>query len=328
MGNLRSVVLAVLLATLSGCSPYGFSKEVGDLDSSVSGLTASVNSGHQSLLNDTAASKRRDLIYHQRRVAIPPSCRQQPGRATEGDPPCLAFAVGGTPIPADPAPIAPKLKTMLAALKDYTSALAAVTKASDRAEFDKEVATLSKSIQGLVAATGVGATAAPVIGVGINLFGWLVGTALDQQRYEALRKAVDYVDKPLDNGEKPMQVFANALGTSLTALTLRRRNQLLADADLVRAKIGPGMSEETYRARLADLELLLANVDALRKTDPMAAAQGLAKAHEELVKAVNNPKIDFAQLVKTLGDLKEKVSALQSALEATTPAAGSSKKGA
>ncbi len=310
------IVGAPLLALLAACSPYGFSKEVSDFDGSVSRLASSLSSAHEALQGDVAASKRRDLVYNQRSVAIPASCRQQPGQAKEGDFPCLVHAVGGSPLIEDPSPIDPRVTEIVTVLKAYTGSLAAVTKASDRADFDKEVQTLAKSVQSLVSASGIAAPVAPVIGAGINLFGWLVGTALDQKRYEALRKYVNYVDHPLDNGEHPMQLLANELDLKLSALALRRRNQLLKDADALRPMIHHGLPEETYRSRLADLESLLAAVDALRRSDPSGAAQGIATAHAELVKAVNNPNIDLKDLLAALGTLKDKVTALQTAVAA------------
>ncbi|UYN93888.1 MAG: hypothetical protein KIT25_17790 [Enhydrobacter sp.] len=319
------MVAALSVAALAGCSPYGFSKEVGDFDASAKGLATSVAAGHQTLRDDALAAARRDLIYHQRRVAIPVSC--QPGQSVKDGPPCRPYAVGGSPVIADPDPIDPKVKELVTVLNAYTGALAAVTKASDRAEFDKEVGNLAKAVQGLMAATGVGVTAAPVIAAGVNLFGWLVGTALDIQRYETLRNAVNAVDAPAKNDVKPMKTIANTLQGELVVLMEVRQGKLLDEAALVRRRIGPGNSDETYRTRLADLEALLAAVEDLRKADPAAAAQGLAKAHEELVAAVNNPKIDFEQLIKSLGELKDKVEAVQKALSEAS-GAGSAKKGA
>jgi ElaB/YqjD/DUF883 family membrane-anchored ribosome-binding protein len=84
------------------------------------------------------------------------------------------------------------------------------------------------------------------------------------------------------------------------------------------------MSDETYRGRLADLNAMTATLDALNQSSGKAAANNLIKAHEHLVKAVNAYQPDLSDLVKALGDLKDSVTALQTALtSASTP----SKKG-
>ena len=325
----RSLLIAALLAILTNCSPYNYSKEVGDFDKSVTGLTTSVTSGQQALAQDAANSRRRDLIYSQRAVTFPPSCSPGTRRAGNDEPPCSVYSVGGTPSPAEPAPIPERLSDTLVALKGYTSGLAAVTKASDRAELDVEVGKLSKSIAGLISAVpGTGTVAAPVVSAAINVFGWLVGTAFDQQRFGTLKNAVNLVDRPAGpTDEKPMVVIAGLLDVSIAGIVAKRRNQLFADAAVVRAKIGPGIGEETYRTRLADLESILAKLEELRRSDPSAAAQGLATTHKALVDAVNHPRLDMEALVKALGDFKDKVATLQTALEAASTPATSNKKG-
>jgi hypothetical protein len=326
MGIVRAIVLTAMLAAISGCSPYSYSSQISDLDKSVTGLANSVKSGHEALNSDTTTGRGLDLIYRQRAVALSPSCRPGTVVSRPDDPPCAAYRVGGSPADlADPYPIPPKLNAMLAGLKDYTTALAAVTKASDRTDFTTAVGKLSASASAFVAAAaGPGTVVAPIVAAGINVLGWLVGTSLDIQRFEALRDGVNRVDQPVEpTKEKPMEIFAAELTIHLTTLVGKRRNQLYFDAQLIRAELGPHISPETYKVRLADLETVLATYEGLRLSDPEGAAKGLPEAHAALVKAVNNPKPDIGALVQTLSDFKDKVAALETAITAASAPAKS-----
>src|SRR5262245_24425536 len=211
------------LVAMGACSPYDYSKQVGEFDKTVNGLTTSVVAGHQSLIDDSIASARRDLIYNQRHVTFSAGCRERPGVQSRHDSPCFVRRIGSKTEADDPDPVGPRLEKILTALRGYTAGLAAVTKASDRKDFDSAVADLSKQVDALVAAGGVAPLAAPMAAAAINQFGWLVGTALDQQRYEALRDAVNRVARPGPHGEKPMQAIANELSAKLITLTDERR---------------------------------------------------------------------------------------------------------
>lgn len=331
MEMVRAILLAAMLATTIGCSPYSYSSQVSELDKSVTGLSNSVKAGHEALNADTANGRNLDLVYHQRPVALSPSCTPGAVPSSRSDPPCAAYKVGGSPSElADPYPVAPKLKAMLVSLKDYTAALAAVTKASDRTDLTTAVGKLSASVSAFVgAAAGPGTAVAPIAAAGVNVAGWLVGTSLDIQRFQALRDGVNRVDTPVDpTGEKPMEIFAGALTLHLTALVSRRRTQLYSNAQLIRARLGPQISPETYKVRLADLEAVLTTYEGLRLSDPAGAAKGLPAAHSALVEAVNNPKLDIGALVQSLNDFKDKVTALEAAIAASSaPTATSSKKG-
>jgi hypothetical protein len=331
MRRLKFLVIA-LATSAAACSPYNFASQLTDFDNSVNALTTSVTSGHDQLVQDNNTSRRFDLIYNQRPVALSPTCT--PGSVTSGkdDPPCTVFRVGGSPVASDPEPIDPRLAATVKGLKDYTAALAAITKASDRADFDAAVAKAAASVKGLLGTVpGMGSAAGSVGEAAINVFGWLVGTGFDIQRFETLKKFANYVDQSVDSdGAKSMDVISAYLGTSIATLVADRRNTLYPEAQAIRRTLIPGIGPETYRARLADLESITATMDGLRQVDPITTAKGLAIAHKALVDAINSAKPDLQSLIKALGDLKDKVSALQSAISAASaPAAATttSKKG-
>lgn len=331
MDKLRVFGLATMFAILSACSPYSYSKQVGEFATSVNSLTNSVTSGHDALVADTAATRRIDMVYKQKAVALSPSC--QPGTVppVKDDPPCLAYPADGNAKIEDPYPIHPNLQKSILLLKGYAGGLAAVTNANDRTEFNTAFGKLAKSVSGLVSAVpGAGPAAGAIAAAGINVFAWIVGTSLDIERFRALRDAVNEVDKPVGTRhEKPIVVIAKAFQETLISLSGSRRNELYLQATTIREQMVGPMSPETYKARLADLESVLAIYEGLRRLDPKAAANGLVEAHTALVDAVNNPKLDLAALVQSLGEFKDKVSALEAAITAASaPAqsAGSGKK--
>jgi hypothetical protein len=325
MGIRGAMLTAGLLAAISACSPYNYSKEVSALSASVDGLATSVTDGHDELVSDAAANRRRDLIFNQRKVGFPTSCADRAGTSAKDAPPCVVQRLGDTSLPPDPDSIPPDLRKELIALKNYTQALAAVTKSSDRAEYEAAVGKLSSAVSALIAALpGAGTAAAPILAASINIFGWLVGTALDEQRFETLKKAVNLMETPMgDKKQTAMHQLAAGLDGELSTLAVKRRTALLRGAEALQGRIGPGMSEETYRARLAELEAILAVLDSLRKTDPTGAAEGLEKAHKALADALNDPKRNLDGLLTALGAFKEKVSDVQAALTAASAPAGS-----
>jgi len=173
---------------------------------------------------------------------------------------------------------------------------------------------------------GAGTVGGPAAAAAINLVGWLVGTGLDIERYETLKQEINAMNRGVPpDGEKPMDVASAFIGTSLAALIAHRRNELYETAHMIRRSLGPGIGQETYRARMADLEAVVATWDGLRKIDPIETAKGLAKSHDALVEAVNSSKVNMSDLVQKLQDFGSKISDLQTAL---TAASGSGKSAA
>lgn len=197
----------------------------------------------------------------------------------------------------------------------YAQGLKAISNASDRTEFDAEVAKLKKSLEALAALVpGLGVGGAAAIGGGINLLGWLVGTGLDLQRYETLRKTVTLVNSPVGaNDQRPLDTLGGAMLIELLQMQTDRRNVLFAEAAEIRRGLGPGLGEPTYRARLADLEDVLAKLEAVRKSDPTAAVEGMVAAHDALAKALNDPGNQAEAVAKAVGEFGDRVNAVVAA---------------
>lgn len=351
--RIRCALFATAMASVvTACSPYDFSTPVNSLDAKAKALDSAVSAGHQQLASDVSAAYQRSLIAHRATVVVagcdkvyepdlkvptdadakvPVSSKPDTTVSPLPRQPCgVYFPVDLKNNPfQDPAPIVPIFAEAMKALTDYTAGLAAVTSAKDRADYDSAVSELADTVSGLVSnAGGQGALAAAAIKAGINLLGWMVGTALDIQRFNALKAAVNAMNEPEKEG-KPFNVVVMSIAQQVNRLADRRRRLLEKDITALKASLGPQIGEETYRLRLADINSMAAVVDALNQASAIDAANGLMLAHLQLVLAVNSPKPNVQTLANTLKALGEKVSALQTALGTAASATSSSsgKKG-
>jgi hypothetical protein len=219
-------------------------------------------------------------------------------------------------------------------LKEYANALAAVTNAADRAAYDAAVAQLAGAVGTLTTpAESVAPGVSTLAPAAVNVVGWLFGTALDQQRYDSLKSAINLVGKPLPDDsnadpDSPIRVVTRAFGNGLFMLKVARMEVLGGEVDvLVDGLNDRKWSDDAYRKRLADAQTTLAMANALRKSDPKGAAADLAKAHDKLVLAVNDPTRNYTSLLKAVGEFTDKVTAVHSALTAMSTPATTSKKG-
>lgn len=324
MGIRKGLLAASICAAVGACSPYNYSKEISAFSTGVDGLATSVTAGHDELVNDEYANRKQDLILNRRAVALSTTCGDGAGTSAKDAQPCAVQGIGVKSDPLDPDPIPEDITKELKYLKQYAQALAAVTKASDRNDYQAAVGQLSNAVKNLVAVVpGYGTAAAPVVAAGINVFGWLVGTALDEQRYETLKKAVTLLETPIgDPKEKPMHLLAAGLDGQLTAITRERQIALRKGALALRQRLGPNLDQKTYQERYTELEAIVTVMESLRKSDPSGAAKGLETTHKALSDALNDPKRQLDTLPAELGTFVDKVSALQAALKtASTPVA-------
>jgi hypothetical protein len=212
MRALRSIPVLALLAVTSACSPYDYSKAASALDTGAKALDDSVISGRQQMAGDVVATYRRSLIANRSPVTIARSC-DEPLRVRlevprEDDPPEKEDKAVAPPAPRqpcdvylekdrgrpfdDPFPVPPALASAMKELTEYTGALVAVTNSKDRADYDAAVTSLATAAGKIIStAGGAGAVAGPAVTAGVNRLGWMVGTALDIQRYEPLKGAVN-----------------------------------------------------------------------------------------------------------------------------------------
>lgn len=338
MGLARGAAVGLALTIVAACSPYNYGKEIKEFSGDIDQISVAYKSGHEGLELDRAAYNRRTLIEDRARLTLSPSCSVPIGPSEQSKLPCKLLRTNIVMAkPLWSSTVEPseddeqkaeqrrqKLAEVVTALKDYGQGLAAVTNAEDRAAYGKSVAQLSSSVGEIAKFVPNGAGV--VAPAAINLIGWMVGTALDQQRFDTLKAAINLVGTPQGTGsdrEKPIHAVQLVLGAGLASLMSERREVIRGEAEIVVWRLGPGMGEDAYRQRLAEAEALVTTLEGFRRNDPRKAAAALEKAHDALVEAVNDPSRNHANLLKALEEFQDKAQGLKTALAA----AAATKKG-
>lgn len=321
----------------AACSPYQYGKEITEFSKDVGQISTALSSGIDGLAADRTAQTRRLWIEDRTRLRLAPSCDVPVGKSERSRVPCTLIPLTGhLDAPTRPGPQSDdfdrenraRLLIAVAVLTDYAKALAAVTNADDRAAFDKSVTQLADAVGEVTKFVPGGAgTIAPIA---INLFGWLVGTALDQQRFDALKSAVNRVDTEVGTGtdrDKPIHAIQVALTLGLADIMSDRSGVVRQEAKILVWRLGRGMSEDGYRTRLTEVEALVTTLEGFRRNNPDKVGEALQDAHDKLVKAVNDPSRSFPALLKALGEFKDKATALKNALSASSKPSSNTTKG-
>ncbi len=298
----------LLLASVAACSPYQYSTEVKGISTGVDKLADAVTSGFANLAADREAVRQQSLMDKRARIAMVRDCAVPAAAAKHR---CMLLTDPETP-PA-PAPVAneePRAKDALKVLTGYAHGLAAVTNAADRTAYDDASKRLETSAGKLAkfgepAAPGIG-TVTPVL---VNGLTWVLGAALDQDRFNTLSHAVNYAREPVKTAGK-------ALKLGLLAIETDRIQTLHTGVEKLAEPLGRGMAPAVYKERFLQAEAMRARLDALRHANAGGAADALIEAHESLVKAVNDPRAKLDDLMEAIGDFATKASAAQTALAA------------
>jgi hypothetical protein len=300
-----------LLVLLAGCSPYQFSQEVGDFSTGVDQLSSSFSNGYTGLAADRAAAAHQALLDRRPRVTTTVSCGV-PGKADDYTRlPCGALELNQP----QPAPLNSQVdrKTVtdkLQVLQNYVHALQAVTNAADRAAFDAAAQRLEGAVSNLATTANAAAPGAGAIApAATNVVLWVVGTALDNDRFDALRNGVTLAATPVKN-------ISAELGTALQIIADDKAQVLTAAAKALLKPLGPKLAATTYKERLVAAEAILAELDAVQLSAPAQAAQKMSKAHSALVAAVQSPHPQLAELMKSLSDFEAAAKPLKDALTA------------
>ena len=336
----------------SACSPYLFSENVQTLRNKMWSIDASYQDNAQKILAERHLANRTLWVHEKPVLLTGPGCDFDATNSV----PCDLMAKGA-PLPtvhiaARPKPIAPPANVcetttdlpsapttdsskpppalqradLLKALDNYSAALAAVTNAQDRADFDNAAAKVSAAVGALAqSAPGpYGAAAAPVTKASTNAALWLVGQDLDYRRLHELQNATRIACEPI-------QVLADALGVVLEEqrdarlrglyVLLVRKTQALN-----RAGATPGVTDQAYGAAIDDAEAAADAFQTVRATDPHATARALRDAHDKLVVAVRNNDGEFAALVASLQIFTQRADDLATAAAANASAVSSPAK--
>jgi hypothetical protein len=288
-----------LLLTVTACSsPYPFSEEVADLNTTAERLSDAFTAHYAGLSDDRSAELHFRLLDHRGLVAYPLSCGK-PTAAGELRQPCALYPQNGEP-PAltnaehHQATTLHKVRSLMA----YVQALHAITKAADRTAFNGAAKRVEATVTNLSAAANLAAPGAGAILPAVtNLVLWVVGEKLDQDRYDALKLAVN-------EAHKPVTVVASHLGTALQEIKSNRQTILSRTVGILRQRLYGGAPGDENR--LTQTEAALAKFDVVGRTDATAPTTALIAAHRALVIAVNDPKTDYSALITALTDFAQK----------------------
>jgi hypothetical protein len=305
------------LTFIAGCSsPYQFSSEIGSFSTGVGNVSSAYTTGYNNLANDR--QKYRDLIFDDTsaKLKLATSCNPAPPSAL----PCDFLRPGEEqPSPPDPTQESNRQTTLVAlkVLTDYAHALQAVTNAADRAAFDSAASRLNASVTSLLAKFPNPAVAASsaAFSTGFNIFAWVFGQALDQQRFDTLKQDVNLA-------AGPVQSVAKGLSIGLDAISQERQLVLYETLKELIKPLGPGY--KNYTARQAAASQTKGLLIQLEQAKPSQVTDALIKAHDALRDAVNDPQQSFSNFAAAVGQFAGLAEALKNAL--TTPAKAPSSK--
>lgn|SRR5579859_77121 len=302
----------LVMIGMTACSPYAFQQEVTSFSTSVDQLSDAVTSGYTNLASDRAAKNEFELTSTRAKVFVAASCGVP---ITKDNQPCELFRSGlPEPTAMRAQELAGRALEVVSVLKNYARALAAVTNSADRTAFDAAVMQLSGSVANLAQTANAAAPGAGAIApAAVKLAGWVVGTALDQARFDSLKRGVNFA-------AEPVRTIAGTLRKGLEDISSARQTVLVAEADLMAKRLGPSLDDSSYQQQLTQAEATVSVLDALRYSDPAGTADSLKTAHDALVAAVNDPNRSYASLLKAVSDFSEKAAALKAAFSASSPA--------
>jgi hypothetical protein len=310
------LLLWLALTFIAGCSsPYQFSNEIGSFSTGVDNVSSAYTTGYNNLANDHQTLQTLILNDTSAKLRLATSCNP----AAQSPLPCDFYRQGDPqPSVSDPALASSRPKTLEAvkALTDYAHALQAVTNAADRAAFDSAAARLNASVTALGKAAGPqGAAASAAFSAGFNIFAWVLGQALDQERFDTLKQDVNLA-------AGPVQSIAHGLGAQLDAISQARQLVLYDTINALIKPLGPGY--KNYATREATASQTKALLVQLEQATPSQVTDALIKAHDALRDAINDPKGSFGNFATAVGEFAELAEALKGALTAPASAKVSS----
>jgi hypothetical protein len=303
----------LLIVSLGACSPYQYSKEISTFSGGIDQISGAFTSGYANLAADRITMIEQNLIDDKARVAIPQSCLVPVKHDAKTRQPCILFAEGrDEPQLTHIERLGEDTAAALKVLTGYAHALAAVTNAADRTAFDGAAKRLQSSVGNLASAAKAVAPGAEAIApLVVNVAAWVIGEALDEDRFETLKRAVTAAELPITK-------ISTTLGSGLGALSSARRTVLYKTTRTLVKPLGPTTAPAVYKERLGQASVMLARLDTLRHADPAAAATALIKSHNALVAAVKDPKKQFGSLMISVAHFAETAKAVHGAL--ATPA--------
>jgi hypothetical protein len=337
-----AIALLTMLAALGACSsPYSYTDQVQTFNKGTTALSTA----------DTETAKRTVVAQHlynrlkwtRDRTALRPSpgcdidaagaevCepipvntvvaaapnRVEPSRAPIPDVCAAIPAPSGTHAPKQKLPASVDRATMSKAVKNYGAALAALTNAKDRTDFDSASAKVAAALGDLAKAAGPeGAAFGPAVKASANLLLWIVGQELDYRRFKELQIATAAACQPI-------HIIADALGVGKEEDHARELDALqgvmiIRVQNVNRLRTNTTATDQAYSIAIEDAYAAADTFQSARKSDPWSATQALRKAHDDLFMAVNFGSVDLAVVEKSVQDLEQRATDLRTAVQAAS----------
>lgn len=328
----RMIFLLALSPAFSGCSPYVYRTETAGFSAGVDQLEAAQEAAMAGLAADREASLRYFAIAARTPVVPSPDCIEP---TPDGVGLCSMVGLSRGTLPAEireqvevEQAAAPALQ-WLTALARYAAALAAITDATDRAALVADQEKLAAAVQALARqhdealvarakAGDAGAKATPLLGdaaaASVGAIASAADAALDRQRLQALKAAVDQADGPV-------QVLAALIGDDQAAIQAKRRASLAQYATEVTERLGPVSTPASYARRLDIAIAATQQINAIAAADPRQAALKMAQAHHALREAIDAGKGQDLQAIELLTEFVAAAGAVRDGFKETAGSA-------
>jgi hypothetical protein len=313
-----------------GCSPYVYQTETAGFAAGVDQLKKAHESAISALISDRETILRNSAATARTPVFPSPDCLSKPVLPQSVGVCTLTGKAPGTTTAELKASVdvernAAVALTWLTVLDDYGAALTAITDATNRAALVDAQGKLAASIKALakqhddavIAKAEAGdakAAKKPLIGDAAAASAGLIAAAtsaiLDRQRLEALEVAVKQADEPV-------RTLAFYIGDEQVLLQDAARGRLTQYATRLTNGLGPASEPDDYEAALDKALAATTELDAIIGANPQRAADKMAEAHGELLKAVTSGKGQSLTAIESITEFVAAATAVRDAFGKT-----------
>ena len=304
---------ACILACLTGCSPYGFRQPVDDFATATSGMLAAIPAGRQAVASDLRMLVRLDVTDGRVKPVLRGNCVGAANAPALGA--CRVVPPGDDGRYRAEFPLTAAEVAQLQGLNRYVQSLQALTRAEDREAMNAASAKAAAAIGAIAGSVAPAAPATVIAGPVANFALYLVGEALDTERYLRLRRAVDDAD--------PHMAALRAPLASALRFTRNQRLRLLADtATTLVAGVPAQRTPEGRGVRFDAASDRAQAIAALTAENPAKPVDAMIAAHAALRTALNDPGANATALAAAVQEFASQVEALKAALAAATKQEG------
>lgn len=274
----RIAILVAMGVALGGCVSGNYAKAVGDFSTTVQKSRAAFDDVNQ-----------QSMKLEDRRIYL--RAIEEPGELKFGNHSCLRRSEGctllfkGRQVPSKD--VVENVSELFADFSGYAKGLGDIANSTARADVDKAMSSIQTNLKQLATAAKMTGPTLNYVDPVIGLLGWVVGTYLDQVRYDAIKEAVTKADPIISQAS---EIFAQTSSVLLSDM----RNALVKEVGERRREFREKKTRESYDALLDTTRTF----DAVLKLDPEKQILKLGTAHSELKKAFD--KGDFGSVIENL----------------------------